>query len=96
MQKKTNAVLIALGCVLLLGGGYLLFGQSGGEAGVTVDSSPVSAAEATFLNLTAQIDPVTFDTSILDDARFKVLRDLRTPIIPESVGRPDPFGPLPK
>jgi len=59
------------------------------------DSSPISEAEAVFITLTNQINPVQFDTSILADPRFKVLRDLKTPIFEEVTGRADPFGPLP-
>ncbi len=90
-QNPTFAVVIAL---LLLGvAGYLLFGRQTGDA-VLTNEGPASAAEMTFINLTSKIDPVTFDTGILEDPRFKRLKDIRTVIIPEVSGRTDPFASL--
>lgn len=91
-RTTTAAVIIAL--LLLVVAAYLLFGRET-SGGVTVDEGPASAAELTFINLAAKIDPVTFGTDILEDPRFKRLQNIRTAIIPEASGRPDPFAPLP-
>lgn len=92
--QQSPIILIILAVLVLGAGAYMLFGQGGDTATVQTDASPVSEAEAVFLNLIAQIDPVEFDTSILEDPRFKILRDLRTPIQDEAIGRVDPFAPL--
>lgn len=90
-QNSTIAIVIAL---LLLGvAGYLLFGKED-ATGVLETQGPASAAEMTFIHLTSKIDPVTFDSSILEDPRFKQLKDIRTAIIPEVSGKIDPFAPL--
>lgn len=92
--QQSPIILIILAILVLGAGAYMLFGQGDSTDTLQSDASPVSEAEAVFLNLIAQIDPVEFDTSILDDPRFRILRDLRTPIQDEVIGRPDPFGPL--
>ena len=94
-NNPSSVIVLILALLLLGAGAYMMFGNSGEDGGVTSDTSPISEAEATFLNLIAQIDPVKFDTSVLDDPRFKILRDLKTPIREEAVGRRDPFAPLP-
>lgn len=92
--SRTTIILIVLGLLVLGAAGYMLFGGSATGSAVAPSGAPGSEAEMTFLGLTAQIDPVAFETGILDDPRFKALRDIRTTIIPETAGRADPFAPL--
>mgnify|MGYP003494791905 CR=1 FL=1 len=92
-MSKTTGIAVVLGVLLLGAAAYLLFRPSTG-VGVEALGAPASEAELTFLTLTAKIDPVAFDTSILQDPRFVGLRDIRTAVIPEPSGRTDPFSPL--
>lgn len=80
--------------VVVLGVAYLYFFTGGEEAplSATVSASP---AEAQFLQLVGQLDPISFDTAILSDQRFVGMADLATPVTPETSGRIDPFAPLP-
>ena len=90
-----SAIILIIVALLVIGAAvYLFFGKPKSESAVAPESAPASQAEIVFLNLTAQIDPVAFDTSVLDDARFAALRDISTAIVPESTGRTDPFAPL--
>ncbi len=91
--SKTNGILLVLAILVLAAAGYMLFGTNETPA-VSTTGAPTSAAEVQFLSLTQKIDPVEFDTSILSDLRFMRLVDIRTAIIPEQTGRPDPFAPL--
>ncbi|KND51377.1 MAG: hypothetical protein ABA06_03650 [Parcubacteria bacterium C7867-001] len=96
MQFSKNTIIaIVLAVIVLAAAGYMFFGKPNTQTGITADSSTKSAAELTFINLTAEIQPVKFDTSILFDPRFRALEDLHTAIIPETAGRKDPFAPLP-
>lgn len=92
-MNKTTGIAIALGVILLGAAAYLMLRPSTAP-GVSASGAPASEAELTFITLTAKIDPVAFDTSILADPRFMGLRDIRTAIIPEPAGRIDPFAPL--
>lgn len=93
-MSRTTDIALALAVLLLGAAAYLLFRPATG-AGVSATSAPASAAELTFISLTAKIDPVAFDISILEDPRFTSLRDIRTAIIPEAQGKVDPFSQLP-
>lgn len=93
-SSRSNIILIILGILLLLAGAYLLFGQ-GDDGTISVSGVPSSPVETVFVNLTAQLDPVQFNTSIISDPRFKALQDIRTSVVAEPTGRTDPFGPIP-
>lgn len=90
--SKTTGIAVVLGILLLAAAAYLLL-RPAEDAGLS-SSAPASDAEAQFIALTSQLDPVTFDTSILTDPRFMALIDIRTAILPETSGRADPFAPL--
>ncbi len=92
-MPKTTGIAIAVGILLLLVAGYLMFRPSS-TGGVEAVGAPATEAEMTFITLTAKIDPVAFNTSILSDPRFMGLQDIRTAVIPEPAGRTDPFAPL--
>ena len=94
--KKNTLMYIALAVVL--GGGALYFvwmNQSAQPDISFTDGGPTSEAQASFLTLAAQLEPIGFDASILSDPRFAALVDIKTAILPEAGGRPDPFSPLP-
>ena len=91
--SRTTGILIVLAILVLGAAAYLLLRPST-ESGVSAAGAPASAAELTFINLTAKINPVSFDSAILTDLRFIGLVDIRTAILPEPSGRQDPFGPF--
>jgi flagellar basal body-associated protein FliL len=96
MSTQTKIVIgVVLGGVLLVGGYLVFFNSSNSSSDVlSSNSAPASEAEVTFLNLATQLEPITFDTSILTDSRFTSLIDTRTSITSVSQGRPDPFAPV--
>ena len=96
MSSKTKIIVAVLGIAVLLGAVYLLFFNNSSNTSAVSQSggAPTSPAQASFLDLSSQIEPITFDTSILSDPRFTSLVDLHTAILPEAAGRKDPFAPL--
>jgi uncharacterized protein (UPF0333 family) len=84
----TVIVLAAVGVI-----GYFVFFNSNTSAITANNSAPASAAEQTFLNLTAEAQSISFNTSILSDPRFTSLVDTRTPVVPVPLKRADPFAP---
>lgn len=91
-----SSILFIIGAIVLFGAaGYLLFGQTDLTV-VTASSSEATQAEITFLALSAQIDPFTFNPKIIEDPRFQALQDISVTILEEAAGRVDPFAPLSK
>lgn len=92
-KKKTIA--IAIGIVVLGVVAYVLWLRPQSDENVSiVGYGPTGEAQATFLTLAAQLQPIAFDASVLDDPRFLSLVDIKTVILPEASGRTDPFAPL--
>jgi hypothetical protein len=94
-SSRKNILTLAAAAIVLLGGFYYFFfmAESSDDA-VLSANEPATDAEVSFIALVSQLDPIEFDTRILEDARFKALVDIHTQVLPEPVGRTDPFGPL--
>lgn len=92
-KKKTMliaAAIVVLGVVV-----YFVWLKPQPVENVSIDSfGPTGQAQATFLTLAAQLQPIAFNASVLEDPRFMSLVDIKTAIVPEATGRIDPFAPL--
>lgn len=91
---KNRSLIITLAVIILIAAVYLTFFSGGSVADVST-SSASSPSELFFANLEGELNPIAFDTTILSDPRFAALIDIRTAILPETSGRPDPFAPIP-
>ena len=94
--SKKNTTLLIAGAIVVLGlvAYFVWMKPSSGEA-ITITDGPASGAQAVFLNLANQLEPIAFDARVLSDPRFTGLVDIKTTIVPEAGGRNDPFAPLP-
>lgn len=93
---KSNTIIIIVVTLLLVGGAYWYFaGQSDTQAPLTASMGFDNPAQTQFQELVSQLLPISFNTGIFSDPRFTSLVDLATPIVPESIGRVDPFAPIP-
>ena len=99
MSKRNKIIAVVAGVVVLGIVGFLLFSGQSTPSGSAISADgtsagPTTEAEQNFINLTAELNPISFDTSIFSDPRFTTLVDLHTVIVPEPVGRTDPFAPI--
>lgn len=94
MKIPTKTLVLGIVLVVVLGGAYLYFFSSTPEAPLT-STSPATAQEQQFLDVAAELQPISFNTAIFSDPRFASLVDLTVPVSPETQGRPDPFAPIP-
>ncbi|HEY4489181.1 MAG TPA: hypothetical protein VJA87_01730 [Candidatus Paceibacterota bacterium] len=93
--SRKNLLTIASALIVLLGGFYyFFFVTSSSDETILTAGAPASEAEVSFITLVGQLDPIEFDTRILEDTQFTALVDIRTEVVPEPQGRTDPFGPL--
>lgn len=95
IKSRNTLILIIVGVILLGVAAYMVFFRDRGGDGVVPVDGPASSAEFTFMTLASQIEPIVFDTGVLDDPRFMALEDIRTAVIPEPSGKRDPFAPIP-
>lgn len=93
-QHKLITVLVVI--VVLGVGWYALSGSSSGTPALTTtpvaDNSP---ADQNLVSTLLALRSVTLDGTIFSDPAFMSLKDFSTQIVPEPVGRSDPFAPLP-
>lgn len=93
--SKKKTIIIAAAIVVLGVVAYFVWLRPQPVENISIDSfGPTGQAQATFLTLAAQLQPIAFDASVLSDARFMSLVDIKTVIVPEASGRTDPFAPL--
>lgn len=91
MKPNSNTIFIILSALVVAGGAYVyLSGQEGTEPPLEV-STEQNLKQVEFQSLLTQL-PDDFDTTIFSDPGFMSLRDLKTDIIDESLGRLDPFA----
>lgn len=93
--SKKKSITIAAAIVVLGVVAYFVWLRPQPVDNVSIGGfGPASEAQATFLTLAAQLQPIAFDASVLSDPRFLALVDIKTAILPETSGRADPFAPL--
>lgn len=94
MKIDSNTiVIIVVTLIVALGAYWYFFTGTGDQAPLTAVTTE-NPAQTQFQALVSELQPISFDTTILSDSRFMSLVDLATPITPESSGRLDPFASL--
>lgn len=69
--------------------------SSGGtSAGLLSSTNGTGSADSDVVTTLLQLRSITLSGGIFSDPLFSSLRDFSTDIIPEPVGRPDPFAPI--
>ena len=75
-------------------GGWYLFGGSGGNDALVSTEVVTSASDSELVSTLIQLRAVTLSGTIFSDPVFMSLKDFGVQILPEPVGRPNPFAPL--
>jgi hypothetical protein len=92
---KANIVSIVIITLIIAGGAYwFFFMQPAPEKPLTATAPAAGVSDVQLAALVAQLQKITFDTSIFSDPTFETLVSLATPVTPEPQGRADPFAPF--
>ncbi|HYE23484.1 MAG TPA: hypothetical protein VEA92_03535 [Candidatus Paceibacterota bacterium] len=97
LTKTTTILLLILGAVAVVSGVVIYNATSSvpsDEEILTEEVGMSNVDEALFMNLASQIDAIRFDEAFFSDPRFLTLVDIRVVVVPEQVGRKDPFANL--
>ncbi len=89
--------LIIGGVIVLIGVAWYVLGSgssSQSDITTTTTDSALSGPGAQIVATLVSLQAVSLNSSIFSDPAFASLQDLTTAIVPEPVGRPDPFAPL--
>jgi hypothetical protein len=91
-MKNSKNILIIVSALVVAGGAYWYFFTGTGNQAPLTTTTATSQAQTTFQTLVSELQPISFDTTILSDPRFRALVDITTPVSPEPSGRTDPFA----
>lgn len=96
LLKRYQNILIALVLVVAAFIAYsVFFTGDDSRTLITEDVDPTQAAvEQELIALLLELRSIRLDLSIFDDAEFQSLTDFSQELVPEPVGRENPFSPL--
>ena len=89
---KTNVTVLIVTTLIVAAGAYWYFFANAGNAPPLTTDTTDNQSQLQFQILVGQLQPISFNTKIFDNASFLALIDLTTPISPETTGRTDPFA----
>ena len=92
--KQYQTIFIFILIVVVLYGGYAYFFSAPTSAPLTTEVAPQVGLDQDLIALLFQLKAIRLDASIFDDPTYKSLVDFGRDLVPEPVGRPNPFAPL--
>jgi len=88
-------IILALGIVAALAFWLSISGEEPSNSLLTAEGSDTNiSGERGVIDTLLQLQSVSLSGTIFSDPSFAVLQDFGTQIVPESVGRPNPFAPF--
>ncbi len=98
IKENKGVLIIAVIAILLLT--FYMMGNTNSQGGNILLSSQNALTENVddreLLQLLIDMRNIRLDGAIFESDIYKSLQDFSKPIVPEPVGRTDPFAPLPK
>ncbi len=94
---QNKLVILLVGGVLLAGMVWYSFLRDRGDGSLlqTDDLTVATEADSDIVNTLLELRAVSLSGTIFTDPAFTMLQDFGSEIIPEPVGRENPFAPLP-
>ena len=94
LGNNKTYIFVGIGILLVVGAWWGLSGGTPSDSLLTTQStSNLSDTEKGLVDTLLQLRAVTLSGTIFSDPAFMVLRDFGTQIVPEPVGRLNPFAP---
>ena len=90
LKNKRAAILSIILLGLLILAYKVMFVSSGVDESLLIDEN--IAASIRVESMLQQVESINFDTSIMQDPRFKSLISIETPLISLPIGRENPFS----
>lgn len=94
MKSTSNTIVLIIMTIVIAGGAYWYFSSGKGNEPPLAVSGGENVAQAQFKALVSKLQHISFRTDIFSNPNFMALVDLSTPVVPEAVGRIDPFAPI--
>lgn len=95
MKSKTRTISLIISILVIATGLYLYFSTGKEDQQPLTVVASNNQAQAKFQILVSQLQSISFDTDIFSDPHFNALVDFTVPVAAETIGRLDPFAPVP-
>ena len=92
--KRNKVIIAAVALIVILFAWYGFSSNPPGAALLTETPSAQAPGESDLVSTLLQLRTITLSGTIFSDPAFAALHDFGTEIIPEPVGRPNPFAPI--
>lgn len=92
---KSNTITIIIAALVVAAGAYWYFFTGTGNEPPLTAGTANNQEQSRFQTLVSELQSISFNTGIFSEPSFMALVDLATPVAPETVGRLDPFAPVP-
>ena len=94
MDFLKNKFVIGIAVVALAGIAWWGMSGGGATAPLLTTDTPTTASDVELVTTLLTLRAVTLNGTIFTDPAFMSLKDFGKEIVPEPVGRPNPFAPL--
>jgi len=95
MSSTLKNLIVIPGLLLIAGVGFYMYTQNqNAVSGRTTVDNAAEIETSAFLMKLNELDNIKLEAQIFTDDRFNSLVDLSKPIVPEQVGRDNPFNPV--
>lgn len=88
-----NVLLILIAGIVIAGGVWYTFRSGGNSQTIVTTQTGGGSAEKEVVDTLLALRAVTLSGTIFSDSAFQTLKDFGVQIVPEKVGRPNPFAP---
>jgi hypothetical protein len=96
--EKNKTIIIGVAIIVLLFLGYTFFFSNNNPEDVLVSNSQAgvteSAGSTELLSLLLELKSISLNTELFDSGVFRSLKDSAVDIVPQPVGRSNPFAPI--
>ena len=93
--KYKAVIFIVLGALVVIGVWWAFSQDAPSDSLITTEVTPgTSATDKSLVDTLLQLRAVSLNGTIFSDPAFVSLQDFGTQIVPEPVGRPNPFAPI--
>ncbi len=93
-QNQTLILVIVIVVIAFFAYTYFFTGKDSGAVLETQEVSIVTPADQDLISLLLELKSITLDESIFSNPSFQSLQDFSQELVPEPVGRINPFAPL--
>jgi hypothetical protein len=95
MLNRQTILIAVLVVAAALGASFFLSNRESPDSLITTETiAGSSSTEKELVTTLLALRAVTLDGAIFNETSFLILSDSSSPILPEPVGRPNPFAPL--